>query len=65
MCTRDEHFVEQGGKSMVCAVEFEKCVVCDSVRSWCRLLVRLAEDTADITRSDGCIVELCEISVVW
>ena len=50
---------------MVCAIEFEKCVVCDSIRPWCRLLVRLAKDTADITRSDGCIVELCEICVVW
>ena len=65
MGTRYGHFVEQGGQDMMCAIKFEKCVVCDSIWTWCRLFVRLAEYTVDITWSDGCIVKLCELCTVW
>ena len=58
MGTRNEHFVEQGGQDMMCAIKFEKCVVCDSIWTWCRLFVRLAEDTAYITWSDECTVKV-------
>ena len=65
MGTRHEHFVKVSCKYVVCAFKFEKCVVCDSTWTWCRLFVRLAEDTVDILWFDGCIVKLCEFCTVW